>query len=79
MYVQRAQSLSRVRLCETLWTAVHQAPLSMDFPGKSTGVGCNFLLKGLYLTQGSIAHPLRLLYWEAGRFFTTEPPGKPSY
>ena len=26
------------------WTAAHQAPLSMDFPGKNTGVGYYFLL-----------------------------------
>ena len=24
-----------------------------DFPGKSIGVGCNFLLQGIFLTQGS--------------------------
>ena len=24
-----------------------------DFPGKSTGVGCHFLLQGLFMTQGS--------------------------
>ena len=24
-----------------------------DFPGKNTGVGCHFLLQGLFLTQGS--------------------------
>ena len=23
-----------------------------DFPGKSTGVGCRFLLQGIFLTQG---------------------------
>ena len=23
-----------------LWTVAHQAPLSMDFPDKNTGVGC---------------------------------------
>ena len=28
----------------TPWTVAHQAPLSMDFPGKNTGVGCHFLL-----------------------------------
>ena len=28
----------------TPWTAAHQAPPSMDFPGKSTGVGCHHLL-----------------------------------
>ena len=30
----------------------HQAPLSMDSPGKNTGVGCHFLLQGIFLTQG---------------------------
>ena len=32
---------SCVRLCATPWTAAYQAPPSMGFPGKSTGVGCN--------------------------------------
>jgi len=27
-----------------------------DFPGKNTGVGCHFLLQGIFLTQGSNAH-----------------------
>ena len=31
-----------------------------DFPGKSTGVGCHFLLHGIFLTQGS--NP-GLLHW----------------
>ena len=26
--------------------------LLWDFPGKDTGVGCHFLLQGLFLTQG---------------------------
>ena len=30
----------------------HQAPLSMDFSGKDTGVGCHFLLQGTFLTKG---------------------------
>ena len=34
------------------WTVVHQAPLSMGFPGKYSGVGCHFLLNGIFLTQG---------------------------
>ena len=37
----------------TPWTTAHQAPLSMDFPGKNTGLGCHFLLQGTFLTQGS--------------------------
>ena len=30
----------------------HQAPLSWDFPGKNTGVGCHFLLHGIFPAQG---------------------------
>ena len=37
------KSLNHVRLLWTPWTAAYQAPLSMDFPGKSTGVGCHCL------------------------------------
>ena len=40
----KVKSLSRVRLFATPWTAAHQAPPSIDFPGKSTGVGCHCLL-----------------------------------
>ena len=40
----KVKSLSHARLLATPWTAVYQAPLSMDFPGKSTGVGCHCLL-----------------------------------
>ena len=35
----------------TPWTVARQAPLSMDFPGKNTSVGCHFLLQGIFLTQ----------------------------
>ena len=41
----KVKSLSHVRLLATPWTAAYQAPLSMDFPGKSTGVGCHCLLR----------------------------------
>ena len=36
---------SRVQLCMTPWMAAHQAPPSLGFPGKNTGVGCHFLLQ----------------------------------
>ena len=39
----------------------HHTPLSMDFPGKNTEVGCHFLLWGIFLTQGS---NLCLLHWQ---------------
>ena len=32
-----------------------------DSPGKNTGVGCHFLLQGIFLTQGSNLH---LLHWQ---------------
>ena len=34
-----------------------------DFPGNNTGVGCHFLLPGIFLTQRS---NLNFLYWQAG-------------
>ena len=66
--------LSRVRLFATLWSVAHQAPLSMDFPEKNTGVDCRFLLQGIFSTQGWNPHLLCLLHWQAGSF-TTEPSG----
>ena len=33
-----------------------------DFPGKNTGVGCYFILQGIFLSQGSNPH-LCLLHW----------------
>ena len=46
------------------------------FPGKNTGVGCHFLLQGIFLPNPGIEPASPAL---AGRFFTPEPPGKPSY
>ena len=42
------KSLNSVGLLATPWTAAYQAPPSMDFPGKSTGVGCHCLLRMEY-------------------------------
>ena len=36
---------SRVRICAIPLMAAHQAPESLDSPGKNTGVGCHFLLQ----------------------------------
>ena len=43
--------LSRVRLLAIPWTVARQAPLSMDSPGKNTGVGCYALLQGILATE----------------------------
>ena len=56
---------SHVRLFATPWTVAHQAPLSMDFPDKTTGVGSHFLLQGIFLTQGlnwHLLHSRQILY-----------------
>ena len=41
----KVKSLSHVQLLATPWTAAYQALRPWDFPGKSTGVGCHFLLQ----------------------------------
>ena len=53
--------LSHIQLLATLWTVAHQAALFMEFPGKNTGVGCHFLLQGIFPTQGLNLH---LLHWQ---------------
>ena len=35
-----------------------------NFPGKNTGVSCQLLLQGIFLTQGSSLHHLWLLHWQ---------------
>ena len=56
-----AQSLSRVWLSVTPWTVACRTPRPQDFPGKNTGIGCNFLLRGTFLTQG--LNPSILYHW----------------
>ena len=49
---------------------------SWNFPGKNTGVGCHFLLQGIFLTQRwdlGLVSPVLV-----GEFFTTALPGTPS-
>ena len=45
----------------------------MEFSSKNTGVGCHFLLQGVFLTQGLNLH---LLHWQA-HSLPAEPPGNP--
>ena len=55
-----------------------QCPLSMGLSWKEYGVGCHFFLQEIFPTQGR--NPSFLLFLVlAGRFFTTEPPGKLVY
>ena len=57
---------SCVRLSVTPWMAVRQAPLSMGFPRQEYWSGCNFLLQGIFPSQGPNSHRLHLLHWQAG-------------
>ena len=63
-----AQLFSHVRLF-----AARQTPLSMDYLDKNSGVNCHFLLQGNLPVPGIKPASPAL----AGRFFITEPPGKP--
>ena len=39
-------------LCDTMDCSLPGSSVHGHFPGKSTGVGCHFLLQGIFLTQG---------------------------
>ena len=67
---------SQVWFFATLLTVAHQAPLSMDSPGKSTGVAYHALLQWIFQTQGSNLHLFCLLHWQVDSL-PLEPPGKP--
>ena len=50
---------------------------TLGTPGKSTGVGCHALLRGIFPTQGSNPSLLCLLHRQAGSL-PLVPPGKPN-
>ena len=68
---------SHVRLFVTLWTAAHQAPLSMGFSRREYWSGLPCLPPGIFPTQG--LNRRLLVSFIAGGFFTTEPQVKPIY
>ena len=52
-------------LCDPMDYNPPGSSCSWDSSGKNTGVACHFLLQGIYQTQGSNPHLLRLLHWQA--------------
>ena len=68
------QSLSCVQLFATPWTIARQAPLSMEFSRQEYWSTLPFPTPGDLPDPGIKPAALAL----AGRFFTTEPPGKPN-
>ena len=69
-------ALSRVQLFVAPWAVAHQAPLSMEFSRQEYWSGLSLPTPGdlpdLGVKPTSPVSPAL-----AGRFFTTEPPGKP--
>ena len=59
---KKVKSLSHARLCDPVDCGPPGSSCPWDFPGKNTGVGCHFLLQGIFPTQG--LNP-RLLYCQA--------------
>ena len=55
--------------CPTLWNPMDYSPRRLLYPwnfsGKNTGVGCYFLLRGIFKTQESNLSLLHLLHWQA--------------
>ena len=48
-------------LCDPMDCSLPGSSLHGIFPGKNTGVGCHFLLQGIFLSQGLSPH---LLHWQ---------------
>ena len=69
-----AQSLSPVQLFVTPWTIACQAPLSIGFSQQEYWSGLPFPSPGDLLYSGIKPTPPAF----AGKFFITEPPGKPN-
>ena len=67
-----AQLLSHVRLFATLWTVVHQDPLSLKFSRQEYGSGLPFPTPG-GLPDPGIKPPSLVSPALAGGFFTTGP------
>jgi len=64
----------------TLWTVGHQACVSWNSPGNSSGVGCHALLQRLFPTQGSnpgLLHCKHILGYQ-GITQTTIKPSNPT-
>ena len=64
-YFLLVKSLSHVQLFVTPWLQPTRLLSPWNFPGKSPGVGCHFLLQGIFLTQGlnpGLLHSRQTLY-----------------
>ena len=76
MWCVRACMLSSVQLFATPWTVAYQTPLSKEFSKQEYWSGLSFLPLGDLPDPGIEPKPPAAPAL-AGRFFTTEPSGKP--
>ena len=60
LYFVHAQLLQPYLILCNPMDIAHQAPLSMGFSDKNTGLGCLVFLQGIFLTQG--LNPCLLYY-----------------
>ena len=67
MHAKTLQSF--LTLCEPVDCSPQGSSVYGDSPCKNMGVGCHFLLQGIFQTQGS--NPHLLFPALAGEFFTT--------
>ena len=63
-------------LCDPMDCSPSGSSVHGDSPGKNTGVGCHFLLQGIFPTQRPNWHLLCLLHWQVGSLPVVLP-GKP--
>ena len=56
-----------------LITKVNKFLCPWDFPGKNTGVGCHFLLQGIFLTQGLNPCLFHLPHWQVSSLPLAQP------
>ena len=60
MHAYKVSCFSCIWQFSTVWIVAHLCP--WGFPGENTGVGCHFLLQGIFPTQRSNPHFLCLLH-----------------
>ena len=69
--------LSRVQVFETPWTVAYQTPMSVEFSRQEYWSGLPFPTLGDHPNSG--IEPVPLASPALARFFSIEPPRKPSY
>ena len=67
---------SVTQLCPSLWGTMDHSLCPWDSPGKNTGMGCLFLLQGVFPTQEWNPSLWHLLHWQVVSL-PLVPPGKP--